>query len=45
MLQLFIAIMVVLFLGLFIVLSMPLTPDEEDTVVKHKLVETQPPQQ
>jgi len=33
MLQLFIAIVVVLFLGLFIVLSVPLTEDEDDRAV------------
>ena len=33
MLQLFIAVVVVLFLGLFIVLSVPLTEDEDDRAV------------
>jgi hypothetical protein len=33
MLQLFIAVVVLLFLGLFIVLSVPLTDDEDDRAV------------
>jgi preprotein translocase subunit SecG len=44
MLQLFIAIMVILFLVLFIMLSMPMNPDEDDTPTQHTLVETTPPQ-